>query len=170
MDGTNDHVHVLVAVPPDVTVAAIVHRMKGYSARFVNARIASGGIFRWQEGYGAFSISQSDIPGVVRYIRDQSMHHGVNEGHLETESGATNVTEPEGFPRIQTHSAPQRNLPPPTRPTEEAIQKGNSLPGFQTYSRFPDGRLPGFHTNDRLPGIGRPWQIPGNPQEGQIRA
>jgi putative transposase len=111
VDGTNDHVHVLVAVPPDVTVAAIVHRMKGYSARFVNARIAAGGNFRWQEGYGAFSISQSEVPAVVRYIRDQWRHHAVADGHMETESGATRLTEPEGFPRIQAHSAPTHRTP-----------------------------------------------------------
>jgi putative transposase len=73
--GVPDHVHLLVRLKTDPSVAAVVQRIKGKSSKWVN----DGGIlqeeFRWQQGYGAFSVSESGAEKVRRYLRNQQEHH-----------------------------------------------------------------------------------------------
>lgn len=72
--GVDDHIHMLFILPPSMAVAAVIQRVKGASSRwFQRERPGSG--FSWQRGYGAFSVSRHDIPGVTRYIRNQREHH-----------------------------------------------------------------------------------------------
>ncbi len=70
--GTNDHVHLLIALPAAIPLAKVIQELKGNSSRWINQK-QSG--FMWQEGYGAFSVSQSNKQVVMDYIADQPKHH-----------------------------------------------------------------------------------------------
>jgi putative transposase len=73
--GTADHVHLLVQLLPAVSVAELVGAAKGASSHAMNNRLAPGAAFRWQHGYGAFSVSGADLSAVARYVIDQKQHH-----------------------------------------------------------------------------------------------
>ena len=73
---TADHVHLLVQLHPSVPLARLVAEAKGSSSHAVNRRLAPGSDFRWQTGYGAFTISPDDLPAVERYVLDQKRHRG----------------------------------------------------------------------------------------------
>lgn len=70
--GTANHMHVLIALPPAIPLAKAVQELKGNSSRWLNQHRAG---FAWQEGYGAFSVSQSNKQAVMDYIYDQPKHH-----------------------------------------------------------------------------------------------
>jgi REP element-mobilizing transposase RayT len=70
--GTNDHVHVLMALPPRIAVATIVCKMKASSSKWMGDE---GHLFAWQEGYGVFSVSVSNLAAVSNYISRQEEHH-----------------------------------------------------------------------------------------------
>ena len=70
-----DHIHILVGLKPDKSVSDLVRDIKANSSGFDNDRKWIKGKFRWQEGYGAFSHSHSQLTRVITYIRDQEMHH-----------------------------------------------------------------------------------------------
>lgn len=72
--GFDDHAHMGIVLPPkDTDVSAVVQKIKANSSRWMNAEHVKG--FQWQEGFGAFSISISHTPALVRYIRNQREHH-----------------------------------------------------------------------------------------------
>jgi REP element-mobilizing transposase RayT len=73
--GTLDHVHLLFASPKTIPVEEIVQVMKKNSAAWVREAFPATPIFAWQEGYAAFSVSESDIPKLTAFINDQSNHH-----------------------------------------------------------------------------------------------
>ena len=70
--GMEDHVHFLLQIPPSLAVAKAVLAIKSNSSRWANEE---GVKFAWQQGYGAFSVSSSSVPLVVRYIQNQEAHH-----------------------------------------------------------------------------------------------
>ncbi len=70
--GTDNHLHVLISLPSDITVTKIVQVLKANSSRWI-AEHGTG--FEWQEGYGAFSVSASNLGAVHDYIDHQSEHH-----------------------------------------------------------------------------------------------
>ena len=70
--GTGDHVHALIAMPPRLSVATIVRTFKANSSKWMNE---SGHLFAWQQGYGVFSVSVSNLPAVCDYIGRQEEHH-----------------------------------------------------------------------------------------------
>ena len=70
--GTANHAHILIALPPVLTLAKALQVIKAYSSRWMSER---GVRFQWQEGYGAFSVSPSQVQTVVNYIRNQNRHH-----------------------------------------------------------------------------------------------
>jgi putative transposase len=75
--GTEDHVHVhvLVSLRTDVSVATAMRKLKSLSSGWVHATFPDEAAFGWQPGYGAFSVSESNAESVVRYIRNQKKHH-----------------------------------------------------------------------------------------------
>jgi len=73
--GVRDHVHVLLVLPPTLPLAKAVQFLKGSSSKWINERQGPYPPFAWQEGYGAFSVSASQTPDVVRYIQNQRAHH-----------------------------------------------------------------------------------------------
>ena len=70
--GTEDHVHILMALPPKLSLAHALCAIKANSSKWMNE---NGHLFSWQEGYGAFSVSASNLKDVTKYIEDQSAHH-----------------------------------------------------------------------------------------------
>ena len=75
LHGMPDHLHLLVRTPARVAVAQLVKQVKGVSSREANTTIADGFGFRWQEGYGAFSVSRSHVPRVLAYVQTQPERH-----------------------------------------------------------------------------------------------
>ncbi|MGI9103219.1 MAG: IS200/IS605 family transposase [Terriglobales bacterium] len=75
--GIANHVHLLVAIPQTVTVAAAINCLKANSSRWL------GNKFEWQKGYGAFSVSPSQIAPVQHYIRSQAQHHAKHTFEVE---------------------------------------------------------------------------------------
>ncbi len=73
--GTADHVHMLISLPPTLSVAKAVQLLKGNSSKWIHETFSRTRSFEWQEGYGAFSISVSGIDATVSYIRNQTEHH-----------------------------------------------------------------------------------------------
>jgi putative transposase len=70
--GMDDHIHLLIELPPILALAKAVNALKSNSSRWANEE---GFPFAWQQGYAAFSVSGSNVPAVVRYIQDQESHH-----------------------------------------------------------------------------------------------
>lgn len=78
LDGIPDHVHLLVKFTPVITIAEFVKQIKGGSAQAINQTYPSNSPFKWQGGYGAFSVSYWDVEEVQGYIRNQQQHHRDN--------------------------------------------------------------------------------------------
>ncbi|MBI5869048.1 MAG: IS200/IS605 family transposase [candidate division Zixibacteria bacterium] len=75
VNGTADHVHILASSPASVAIAEIMRVVKSNSSRWINELGIVRGRFEWQSGYGAFSVSHSNVETVKRYIADQAEHH-----------------------------------------------------------------------------------------------
>ena len=70
--GISNHVHLLIALPPDMPIAKAIQVLKANSSRWLREH---GIDFTWQEGYGAFSVSSSNRDTVKHYIEHQAEHH-----------------------------------------------------------------------------------------------
>jgi putative transposase len=70
-----DHVHVLVGQKPTVALSDLVRDIKAGSSGFINDQHWVAGRFSWQEGFGAFSYSHSQLSAVIRCIQNQQEHH-----------------------------------------------------------------------------------------------
>jgi putative transposase len=74
--GTSDHCHVLLGLPATVRLSDAVRRVKGASSKWIGDHIPGADAFAWQDGYGAFSVSPSQVVKVRAYILGQERHHG----------------------------------------------------------------------------------------------
>jgi len=70
-----DHLHLLVGIKPDMALSDLVRDVKAGSSKFINEKHWVTGRFSWQEGFGAFSYSRSQLGAVIRYIENQQKHH-----------------------------------------------------------------------------------------------
>lgn len=70
-----DHLHALIGMRPDAALSDLVRDMKTGSSKFINEKRRVIGRFSWQEGFGAFSHSRSQLGTVIRYIQNQQKHH-----------------------------------------------------------------------------------------------
>jgi REP element-mobilizing transposase RayT len=70
-----DHTHLFVGIKPTVRISDFIKEVKVESNEFINSKKWIRGRFSWQEGYGVFSYSQSQIDSVVKYILNQEVHH-----------------------------------------------------------------------------------------------
>jgi len=75
VDGVEDHVHMLVSLPRTLPLSKLVEVIKKESSRWLKKQHSALQLFSWQNGYGAFSVSASQIPAVRRYIQNQEKHH-----------------------------------------------------------------------------------------------
>lgn len=70
-----DHLHVFFGFRPNQSLSDLMRMVKGESSEWINNQKFNSSTFRWQEGYGAFSYSRSQIKDVGRYIENQQEHH-----------------------------------------------------------------------------------------------
>ena len=70
--GTKNHVHLLLVVPAELSVAKLLNTLKSNSSKWMNEH---GKNFAWQRGYASFSVSASNLPAVTKYIETQEEHH-----------------------------------------------------------------------------------------------
>ena len=73
--GVEDHIHALVTAPPTIAPFQIAQYLKSDSSKWIHEEFPTLRNFRWQDGYGAFTVSKSNIPTVIKYIRNQREHH-----------------------------------------------------------------------------------------------
>ena len=73
--GAEDHIHILLSLPATITLAKALQTLKGVSSKWIHDTFPAKKGFAWQEGYGAFSVSISQIPKTVDYIKNQRQHH-----------------------------------------------------------------------------------------------
>ena len=78
INGMSDHLHVVISIPPKVSVATLIGKLKGASSHHVNERYADGA-FTWQAEYGVLSVSERSLSRVVDYVKNQKQHHS---GHM----------------------------------------------------------------------------------------
>jgi len=73
--GVADHVHLLLSLPPTMSVSKAMQLLKGNSSKWIHETFPALRQFAWQEGYAAFSIGISGVDETCAYIRDQGEHH-----------------------------------------------------------------------------------------------
>src|SRR5258708_24762308 len=73
--GTVDHIHALLSLPATMSFAKAVQLIKGGSSKWVDDTFREHRKFGWQEGYGAFTVSSSQVEKTIAYIRRQKRHH-----------------------------------------------------------------------------------------------
>jgi REP-associated tyrosine transposase len=73
--GTSDHVHALLSLPATTSFAKAAQLIKGGSSKWIHDTFREHRKFAWQEGYGAFSVSSSQVDKTIAYIRRQKEHH-----------------------------------------------------------------------------------------------
>jgi putative transposase len=75
LNGTEDHVHLLAKLRPDVAVSSVLRDLKANATGWMHDVFPSLRDFSWQRGYGAFTVSQSNVQEVRHYIKRQKEHH-----------------------------------------------------------------------------------------------
>ncbi len=75
VNGVKNHVHIFVGLKPSTSVSDLIRDVKNNSTNFINEKKFVKGKFSWQEGFGSFSYSHSQIEQVYNYILNQEVHH-----------------------------------------------------------------------------------------------
>jgi len=75
INGMPDHIHAFVGLKPSMSISDLTRDIKNNSSNFINIKGWVKGKFSWQEGYGAFSYSESHVSRVFDYIKNQEEHH-----------------------------------------------------------------------------------------------
>jgi len=75
INGMPDHIHILLGMRPVQSLSDLMKQVKQDSSKWINQNRLVKGKFSWQEGYGAFSYSKSQLPRVIKYIQNQDKHH-----------------------------------------------------------------------------------------------
>jgi len=75
IDGTTDHIHALFSLNRVIKIADLVEEIKTESSKWIKTKGPEFQNFHWQRGYGAFSVGQSQVLAVKRYIARQKIHH-----------------------------------------------------------------------------------------------
>ena len=83
INGMADHVHPLVILPPKLAVSDVFREIKANSSKWLHETRPELARFAWQDGFSAFTVSQSQVEFVREYIRDQKVHHGQRDYQAE---------------------------------------------------------------------------------------
>jgi len=75
INSATDHIHLFIGLNPKQSISDLMRLVKCDSSEFINKQKLSATKFQWQEGYGAFSNSHSQIDSVIKYIAHQKLHH-----------------------------------------------------------------------------------------------
>jgi len=99
IESVDDHIHVVVSIPPKVSMSDFVGQLKGASAFHINHMPDSHRNFGWQRGYGVISVGPSGLDRAVSYVRDQKEHHkqGTTIEALERVDAEDNSPYSEGW-------------------------------------------------------------------------
>ncbi|MFL5761333.1 MAG: IS200/IS605 family transposase [Thermomicrobiales bacterium] len=75
-----NHIHVVISIPPSVSISKVVGSMKGSSSRFLNILCQPGrsDSFAWQDEYSVHSFAEKNLPDVIKYVNNQPAHHAAN--------------------------------------------------------------------------------------------
>ena len=73
--GVADHVHIVTTLPRTLSQAQLIEQIKKTSSKWIKTAGTRYSTFAWQRGYGAFSVSPSQLDGVLQYINGQKEHH-----------------------------------------------------------------------------------------------
>jgi len=76
INGMSDHIHILISTKPDCNLSDLVRDIKANSSKHINEQSWVNSRFEWQKGFGAFSVSSSQVDRTVKYIENQEKHHG----------------------------------------------------------------------------------------------
>lgn len=85
--GMPDHIHVVISIPPKVSIAILIGQLKGASSHHINKNFTAGS-FGWQAEYGVFSFSEKALPKIVDYVNNQKKHHAANMLNIAMENFA----------------------------------------------------------------------------------
>jgi REP element-mobilizing transposase RayT len=75
INGMPDHIHIFIGMRPTQSISDLMQDIKGSSSKWINEKKFLKVKFEWQEGYGAFSYSKSQVDNVINYIKNQEQHH-----------------------------------------------------------------------------------------------
>lgn len=78
LNGTENHIHVIASIPPSLSIAEFVKRIKGSSSHYLNQNFSNLPKFMWQEGYGVFSLGAKQLDIAIAYVQNQKIHHRQN--------------------------------------------------------------------------------------------
>jgi len=73
--GMPDHIHMMIRIKPTHCLSELMQRIKGKSSKWINQKRFTASKFYWQSGYGAFTVSKSQMDKVKKYIQNQTEHH-----------------------------------------------------------------------------------------------
>jgi len=99
--GTADHVHGLLTLRADISIAEALRKWKSLSSGWIHKTFPAHAAFAWQPGYAAFSVSQSGLDAVRRYIDGQEEHHR----HVSFEDELRTFLDRHGVPYDPAHFA-----------------------------------------------------------------
>ena len=77
VNGIPNHIHLLIGTKPTCILSDLVRDIKANSSKWINEKKFIAQRFEWQKGFGAFTVSQSQIPKIVNYIKKQEEHHRI---------------------------------------------------------------------------------------------
>ena len=80
INGIDDHIHLAVSIPPSIAISKFIGQIKAVSSTKLNQSGLIYYKFRWQSSYSIFTFRESELAGIVRYIKRQKKHHA--EGRL----------------------------------------------------------------------------------------
>ena len=75
INGTEDHLHILVGFTPTISISDLIRDIKRSSALYINGNHLSFYKFNWQEGFGAFTVGYRELDKVYKYVLNQEIHH-----------------------------------------------------------------------------------------------
>jgi putative transposase len=75
INGVDNHVHILTIMSKNIALAKLVEEIKRHSSRWIKTKDTHYANFKWQGGYAGFSVSESVLPIIKRYIENQEEHH-----------------------------------------------------------------------------------------------
>ncbi len=85
INGVSDHVHILLSLGRTISVSKLIEELKSQSSRWIKTKGPQYRDFAWQNGYGGFSVSRTNVEGAIKYVTNQKEHHkkiGFNEEFL----------------------------------------------------------------------------------------
>ena len=75
IDGISDHIHLTVSVPPSIPISKFIGQIKAVSSTKLNQSGLIDYKFRWQSSYSIFTFRESELPSIIRYVKNQKDHH-----------------------------------------------------------------------------------------------